>query len=166
MGSYIGFISDPEHPYGGEGSEQDLSADLGHKRITDGKNGWLHRQTVSVDLSDVTHSGPVYLTAYTQKGQKYLIHNIVFITDKDYDAPEPDVVTRGDDTETVPVTDAETETVTDAETGAVTDAEKTGGGFRPLYVVIVVVCSAVIAGGIAVIIISKVPKKEKKDEEG
>lgn len=172
VGSYIGFVSDPEHPYGGEGSEQDLSADLGHKRITDGKNGWLHRQTVSVDLSDVSHSGPVYLTAYTQKGQRYLIHNIVFITDKDYDAPEPDVVTRGDDTETVPVTDAETgtavaatETVTDAETGAVTDAEKTGG-FRPLYVVIVAVCSAVIAGGIAVIIISKVPKKEKKDEEG
>lgn len=168
IGSYIGLVSDPAHIYGGEGSAEDLSADLGHRRIADGKNGWLHRQAISIDLSDCAYSGPVYLTAYTQKGQKYLIHNILFITDKGYEAPEPDVVARqteteaGQTTETAPVTEEETAPET---TGAAADVEKSAGGFNPLYAVIVAVCSAAIAGGIAVIIVTNTPKKEKKSDE-
>ena len=166
VGSFIGLISDAEHIYGGEGSEPDYTADLGHKRITDGKNGWLHRITVSIDLSDTAHSGPVYLIAYTQKGQKYLIHNVVFITDKDYDAPDPVVVTEAETQE--PETETQISETTAADTAAQTEKAKTEEqttGFKPLYAIIVAACSAVIAGGIAVIIVKLKPEKEKKTDE-
>ena len=165
VGSFIGLVSDAEHIYGGEGSEPDYTADLGHKRITDGKNGWLHRITVSIDLSDVAHSGPVYLTAYTQKGQKYLIHNVVFITDKDYDAPDPVTVTEAETEEPETETETQIPETAAADTPAQTEATEKTTGFKPLYAIIVAVCSAVIAGGIAVIIVKLKPEKEKKTDE-
>ena len=161
--SYIGLVSDREHLYGGEGSDEDLSADIGHKLIADGKNGYLHRVSVLIDLSDVSYGGPVFLTAYTQKDQPYLIHNVIFITDKGYEPPETQ--TDAETAVTEPVSQTETEGA-DAPDATVTEStEPQTGGVRPLYAVIVAVSAAVIAGGIAVIVISRTQGKEKKNEE-
>ena len=167
VASFIGLVSDGAAPYGGEGSEPDYSADIAHKRINDGKNGYLHRVSTYIDLSDVAYSGPVFLCAYTQKNQTYLIHNIAFVTNKGYEAPEP-VTAPVTETEppTEPDTTAEPETDgTEPDTTAAPEPEIEEEGFRPLYAVIIAVCSAVIAGGIAAVIVMKVPKKEKKTDE-
>lgn len=178
VASYIGLVSDPEHLYGGEGSEQDLSADIGHKRITDGKNGYLHRAAITIDLTDAAYCGPVYLTAYTQEKQVYLIHNIVFLTEKGYDAPEPVYAETEPETETEAET--ETETETEPETEIVIDviqteeeteaSEERDGGVSVPLVITVSVCAAAIVGfcvfiSVKSILNSKKNREIKEDEK-
>lgn len=181
--SYIGLVSDPGHIYGGEGSDEDLSADIGHTKIKNGKNGYLHRSAITVDLTDTAYCGPVYLTAYTQKKQTYLIHNIVFLTKKGYDAPEPEYAETEPETETETETEKETETETETET--VTETEnavpaiqtetetgavsgQTGAVSVPL--VILVSASAALIVGFCVFIsvksiLNSKKNKEKKEDE-
>jgi len=174
INSYIGLITDPEHIYGGEGSEEDLTADVGHKRINDGKNGYLHRAAITIDLTDAAYCGPVYLSAYTQENQVYLIHNIVFLTAKGYDAPEPIYAKTEPETETETDTEAVTETETETETEEAVEAiqteteterinEQTGAVSVPLIMIVSVSASLIV--GFCVFISVRSIMKNKKPKE-
>lgn len=79
--SIIGFVSDPKNTYGGDGEEQNLKSDLGNvsmKKLN--TSGYEIRTVAKVDLTETNYIGNVYLNAYTQPNQKYLVHNIVFVT--------------------------------------------------------------------------------------
>ncbi len=156
--SYIGLVSDKDHIYGGEGSEEDLTCDLGHKKIQNGEHGYLHRKVIYIDIEDVTYDGNVYLTSYTQKNQKYVIHNVAFITREGYEAPvretEPVIQTSAEiQTEEPAATAAATVPLTEARTESQTEAQTENGGVNTAVAVSVAVSSAVIAGGVAYIII-------------
>ena len=160
--SYIGLVSDKDHLYGGEGSEEDLSADLGHKRIQNGEHGYLHRKVINIDLENVNYDGGVYLNMYTQKNQKYIIHNVAFTVKEGYEPPVKETEAAAEtDTDTgagqtvEPVMKPVTETETRAETVTrpVTEEEEPQEGFNTAVAVAVGVSCAVIAGGVAYIII-------------
>lgn len=123
----IGFVGERERPYVDADGNLDLGADLGHTNMADGKNGYLYRRYATVNLSDVDYYGHVFLTAFTVNKQKYLVHNVVFITGKNYDssaATTPAFLTEADpaDTDYVPA-DAGT-----GEENEITDADTTGAG--------------------------------------
>lgn len=83
--SCIGFVGDKDHLYGGEGSEIDEYADLGRANMANGTDGYLARKIATINLRNTAYNGHVYLNAYTQAGQKYIVHNIVFVKRTNYD---------------------------------------------------------------------------------
>ena len=68
----------------------------------DAKGGYEIRRVAKIDLRDCAYNGDVFLTAYTQPGKKYMVHNIVFYTLADHTDPLPPETaadTVADDTE-------------------------------------------------------------------
>ncbi len=82
--SIIGFVKDPSNPYGGEKGKPNLKSNISNgvmdgSRLFKKDGGYQYRAVAKVDL-DTNYIGNVYLTAYTQKGFDYLVHNIIFVT--------------------------------------------------------------------------------------
>ncbi|MCQ2353742.1 MAG: hypothetical protein MJ102_01410 [Clostridia bacterium] len=126
--SVIGFVGLSDHLYGGEGSEIDEYADLGNAVMVNGKDGYLARKTAVVNLRNTAYNGHVFLNAYTQKGQKYVVHNIIFVKNNAYDstlATEPGYLTETvvPGTDTVP--ESETEII---ESGNITEENEENEG--------------------------------------
>jgi hypothetical protein len=171
--SYIGLVSDKDHLYGGEGSAEDLSADLGHAKIKNGEHGYLHRKVININIENVNYDGNVYLNMYTQKNQKYLIHNVAFTVKKGYEPPEkvteaaPAEATEEQTAEPVIAPVTEDTVRTESVTPAVTEEAGAENGVSAAVAIAVGVSSAVIAGGIAYIIILLNRKKPegKQNEE-
>ena len=79
--------------------------EIGRARLSNGgSGGFLYRRNCTVDLSATSYSGDVFLTAEIEKGQKYIIHNIVFITNEGYEPPEAPTE-EATETQDVPGTD-------------------------------------------------------------
>lgn len=98
--SVIGFVSSADAPYGGSGADENFACDLGHAAMGDSKGGYEIRRVAKIDLRDCAYNGDVFLTAYTQPGKKYMVHNIVFYTLADHTDPLPTVTDAvPDDTE-------------------------------------------------------------------
>lgn len=100
--SVIGFVSSADAPYGGSGTDENFTCDLGHAAMGDAKGGYEIRRVAKIDLRDCAYNGDVFLTAYTQPGKKYMVHNIVFYTLADHTDPLPPETaadTVADDTE-------------------------------------------------------------------
>lgn len=132
--SIIGLVSDPNQTYGGEGEEQNLTADLGNESMKKKHtSGYEIRTTAKIDLSNVNYIGNVYLNAYTQPSQKYIVHNIVFVTLEGHTGtvedtnPPPETtpaVTTSPDT-TTPDSEISTAAPEDTSVGDVTNAPGT-----------------------------------------
>ncbi len=146
--SIIGFVKDSKNPYGEVNKKLNLTSDIGHSVMDQNKffkknGGYQFRAVARVDL-DTSYNGNVYLTAATQPGGHYLVHNIIFVTttahtgtvaggddiDKLVTTTPPAVVTTApveDVTTAVEVVDTTTviedTTVPTDETVAVTDSE-------------------------------------------
>ncbi|MCQ2428333.1 MAG: hypothetical protein MJ137_08065 [Clostridia bacterium] len=160
--SVIGLVWDSGHIYGGEGSEPDMSCDLGSYRMADGaEGGFLRRRTARIDLTAVAHNGSVYLTAYTQKDQKYIVHNIVFVAKEGYVPPTPEEYTH--EAVTTGATDSAEVTSAAAE-----ETEAKPGNGSPSVVIAVSAAAAVSVLCAAVSLFTVLGKRrngEQKPEE-
>ncbi len=129
--SIIGFVSDPSKPYGGDKGKPNTAANIANGKMNDTKTfgnngGYEYRGVAKVDLK-TKYNGNVYLTAYTQPGFDYLVHNIVFVTAVGHTGTVADGGSTGTETKpvvtTAPVTTAP---ITDDITTAVGDVTTSG----------------------------------------
>jgi len=162
--SVIGIVFDSDHIYGGEGVEADMSCDLGSYRMSDGATGgFLKKRVARISLTNVAHSGKVYLTAYTQPGQQYIVHNIVFVAKNGYTALEPVEYTLEPGT-TAPAPEESTPEETGTGTAEPETTEPAGDAGGPVLlpaVIAVVAVVAVSAAAAVIIIIRKRNRPEK-----
>ena len=124
-------------------------------------------------IKEIGEGKIVYLNMYTQKNQKYLIHNVAFTVKKGYEPPEketeaaPAEATEEQTAEPVTAPVTEDTVRTESVTPAVTEEAGAENGVSAAVAIAVGVSSAVIAGGIAYIIILLNRKKPegKQNEE-
>lgn len=88
--AFIGLTGREDAPFG-DPKDPDMSSSIATGRLADGAaGGYLYRRNCTISLSDVAYSGNVYLTPCIAEGQKVMIHNVYFITNKGYEPPEPE----------------------------------------------------------------------------
>ncbi len=124
--------------------------EIGRARLAKGAaGGFLYRRNCTVDLTDTAYSGNVFLTAEMAEGEKYIIHNIVFIKKAGYEPPA-----------------APTEEMTEDPVSPGTDeqtAETPGGGCSSsLSGCLAAACAAALSATAGAIL----PSREKKKKEG
>ncbi len=145
----LGLVSDPSCAADDTGN----AAFIAGGRLADGvAGGFLYRRNVTVDLSKVARSGEVYLTGFLAEGQKYIIHNIVFITKKGYEAPEAESYVPADTAEIESSGEDETAEAPETADEVTSAAPKSG-------------CGAA-AGGCALAAAAAVCAVVKKKKEG
>lgn len=163
--SVIGFVSDAEHPYGGEGEEADMTSSLGSRRMENG-SGWLQRHIAYVSLEESSYIGNVYLTSYTQKSQKYVVHNIIFVTKTDHtgtieETAEPQTTDTAAETPALSETTSEDISATEAETISGAD-----GSGKNTAVVIILITVVVALAAVLTFVILKKPKASDEAPRG
>lgn len=121
----LGLVSDPSCT----ADDTENAAFIAGGRLADGvAGGFLYRRNLTVDLSKVARSGEVYLTGFLAEGQKYIIHNIVLVTKKGYEAPEAESFVPADTAEAESSAEDETAAETETADEVTSAAPKSGCG--------------------------------------
>ena len=159
----FGLSTSPDNDFA-SGNEDEFDIDYVNLKSGNGDDLW--RRTAKLNL-DTSFIGDIFLAAYMPGGDNFLIHNIVFVTEKGHTGTLVDPEAETEAPETDPSTEADATEEPSVPAGAQTDAPKNekSGGISAMWIVAIIVTVVAAVGVVAFSFIYSKKGTKTEDKE-